>query len=72
MDRRIKIITGWMGKTVNLKDIIRYTFYCDSTIPHLELDSGYIFKTKNKKDDWDEEDWPPKKIKITIELEDKR
>ena len=39
----------------------------------LQLDFNkfiYCYKTKGKKDQYEQEDYPPKKVKITIEIED--
>ena len=57
-----KVIKGWVGKDVNLNEL------CDEDVRCVYLMSPlHIVKTKGKKIDWFECEWPPKKIRITIE-----
>ena len=51
-------ITGWVGKTeFNKKEI-----WDVGRFPMTR-----IFRTKGPKLDWSKEDWPPFKVKVTIE-----
>ena len=58
---------GWMGK-------LDYDFFSDNLkgkYPKQGHDitvMGTMYKTKGKKDDWNENDWPPVKVKISIEV----
>ncbi len=55
-----KILIGWVGKSE--KPFIKYNRYGD-------LHSN-IYKTKDSREDWLEKDWPPKKVKVTITIEE--
>lgn len=59
-----KVIEGWVGKTRKVKDIIEMQFDEDG-----EFDGVMIWygKERKKKSGW--WDWPPKKVKITIEVD---
>ena len=49
---------GWMGKT---EKPVFYVGFSES----LEIDK--LFRTKGKREQWNKEDWPPRKVRITIE-----
>jgi len=53
------VFLGWIGKTVKVTDFKR------------SKDKMYypeVYPTKGNRSDWDETDWPPQRVKITIEL----
>ena len=57
-----KVFKGWIGKSV--KQLGHWSGDEDP-----ELVMANIFKRKLKQRDWLNEDWPPVKVKITIEIE---
>ena len=58
-----KVIKGWISSLYNKSNLFH-------THGDGEMDAVFsLWKTKGKKIDWGE-DWPPKKVKITIEMED--
>ena len=59
-----KTFTGWIGKTSNIKDFLARGFN-DS----FEIDDMYA--TKGNKYDWGDDDWPPIKVKVTVETVEK-
>jgi len=62
-----KVINGWVSRSCTTPgDVTRWDASNDGAL--LWGGSSDVFKTKGKKSDW--YDWPPKKVKITIELED--
>jgi len=56
-------LIGWTGKDSKLEDLLFRNLYKGSRI---EIDG--IFYAKGVKDDWDRDDWPPQKVKVTVEL----
>lgn len=64
-----KTFKGWIAKD-SIKDVGWSHDSKDS-----ELDIPIIFKFKGRKEDWiwfwPEEDWPPQKVRITIETVEK-
>ena len=55
---------GWIGKDDKLKNVI----YKDEWGEYFIFD---IIPTKGYKLDWVEKEWPPRKVKITVELVEK-
>ncbi len=59
-----KTFTGWIGKsTTNFNN-----FYFSERLSTDRLAIPEIHKTKGEKADWFDGDWPPVKVKITIEV----
>ena len=55
---KTKFPIGWKDAGWGDKALITYHF-------------GYpIYKKRGNKNDWDEEDWPPVKVKVTVEIYD--
>ena len=63
-----KVFEGWMGR----KGRFPFLWYC----PHPVLIDkelfmlGNIFYSKGEEEDWSPNSWPPKKVTITVEVED--
>jgi len=59
-----KVFTGWIGKA-SKEDL--------SLLKSQGLvDEFRIFTSKGKKSIWPEEDWPPIKIKLTVEIPERK
>lgn len=56
-----RTLKAWIGKNCNLEE----DFYCNSR-GLLELDE--VSSRKGKKTDWFNGEWPPVKVKVTIEV----
>lgn len=54
-----KTFIGWIGKTI--KENLSFSFTGDVL-------SDSVYKTKGFKIDWHDNDWPPIKVKVTIEV----
>ena len=60
-----RVIKGWIGKS-------------DKVLPWWRdigqgidiLEAGEIYKTKGEENSWPSNDWPPKRVLITIEVEE--
>lgn len=61
-----KTLTGWIGRSRKLEEVLYKKTW---GYPHIELDD--VFTTKGVKSDWDEEDWPSIKVKVTVETVEK-
>ena len=59
-----KIIEGWVGKCVAVDELIEF-----NESGQLEIAEGYIYDDHGICSDWDGRAFPPKKVKITIEVE---
>ena len=59
-----KVFRGWTGKGAKPDDLFKWNGEGSETY----LRGLGPFKFKGTKDDW--EDWPPKKVTITVEVED--
>lgn len=59
-----KTFTGWIRKSEKGLE----SFHWVAVYSEPELSIPDVFKEKDKEDSWDKEDWPPKKVKITIEI----
>ena len=59
-----KVYKGWVGNSQK-NPFVWWTHYGET---NLDLDEGTIFKTKGTRNDW-LEDWPPKRITVTVEME---
>ena len=57
-----KVIKGYVGKLFPLNDLV----YWDEDT---EL-SMYVYKRKDTRDTWLWEDWPPRRVTVTIEVEE--
>jgi hypothetical protein len=67
-----KVIKGWVSRSCKTPNTI-LGWYDRLGSEELVQGPHPTFKLKGKKDDWsggDNNNWPPKKVKITIELED--
>lgn len=58
-----KVFKGWTSRRYLVGDVISF-----DTDDGLILDD--VFRTKGEKSMWDERDWPPKRVTITVEIED--
>ena len=55
-------IKGWLGKTTKLKSLLN--------VRKNHPETNYCFQladTKGRKEEWAPEDWPPMKVKVTIQ-----
>ncbi len=59
-----KTITGWTSKTTSVKDFLVYD---DLEELVLTEQTTAIWRYRGSKDSWFKYEYPPKKIKITIE-----
>lgn len=59
-----KVYRGWVEKDNHGPSVGSWFFD-----EELKLKFPTIFKTKGKKKEWDDYQWPPKKITITIEID---
>ena len=59
-----KVFKGWIGKTVRIDEIGRW----EGELLH--INSDFIWKTKGKKAEWMPDNWPPRRVTITVEVED--
>ena len=55
-----KVFTGWLEKNEPVEDNLYQD--CNSV-------TVYCASRKGKKAEWSKDDWPPKKVTITIEVE---
>jgi hypothetical protein len=53
------IIEGWAGKSDTLEPYLRDNYW---VVPDV------LWATKGKKSTWHESDWPPVKVRITVEV----
>jgi len=61
-----RVFKGWVPKNFNVGDIVEWN-------PHgsdPELLIADIYRRKGKNHEWDESEWSPKKVTITVEAED--
>ena len=64
-----KIIHGWVSKRSDLDNLTSWKLdMYDNT--YLLKFEHLVFKTPGKKIEWYHDEWPPKKVKITIEYVD--
>lgn len=64
-----KVISGWTGKNYNKKEICRWIRGRDlngDTYCKLEIEN--ISKPKGIKKGWTKDQWPPKKVRVTVEV----
>ncbi len=59
-----KTFTGWIPKTLSKKMDIKNGDYSTPA------DHFALYVTRGNKIDWGNEDWPPTKVKITVEVID--
>jgi len=59
-----KVITGWIGKG-NEQPMISESMDGFPSVKEIRLDK--VYENKGVKSEWEQDDWPPRKIKITIE-----
>lgn len=58
--------TGWVPRSVKLRSCIReYKEWSGDDMSEISLDC--VFGDKGKKESWNKGDWPPWKVRITIE-----
>ena len=61
-----KVFTGWIGQNDSVKDLLAW----DKGTVAKTLDATatpYLFKRKGFKAEWSPEEWPPKKVRVTVE-----
>ena len=66
-----RVFKGWIGTGVPMDDVIYWSR--DIYVKEwnwLRLVELTIAKERSKKDDWGDEGWPPKRVTITVEIED--
>ena len=63
-----KVYKGWVGKDRKLSEILqlRGVIY-----PHLDFDE-IVYKNKGPKSAWSEDNWPPVRVTITVEIEERQ
>lgn len=59
-----KVFRGWLPKSLKMKDLV-----CWSGI-QLQFNKHMIWKSKGKDINWTLKNWPPKRVTITVEIED--
>jgi hypothetical protein len=59
-----KVLIGWIGKE-NVQPMISEPMDGFPKVKEVRLDK--VYENKGLKSEWEENDWPPRKIKITIE-----
>ena len=59
-----KVMIGWIGKG-NTQPMISEPMEDFPKVKEVRLDQ--VYENKGVKSEWYEDDWPPRKIKITIE-----
>ena len=57
-----KTFTGWIPKSLSKKLDLKNIMYDSANVGVFA-----IYKTKDTQNDWADKDWPPVKVKITIE-----
>ena len=62
-----QVIKGWVEKGRKAKDFVNRGRYATEFQRRLV---GVVENTKGKKSDWDPYDWPPKRVTITIEVDE--
>ena len=60
-----KTLTGWIGKSGSVKENLFRNGYTD----HIELQDTFF--TRGLKGEWPAQDWPPIKVKVTVEMVEK-
>ena len=59
----MKTYTFWTGKGVEITN-----FFTDAVEGYMELHPAIeLYRTKGNKSFWIKDEWPPKKIRITVE-----
>lgn len=64
-----KIVKGWIPKSITAKDMFWWDTYNNNDFETL-TEEGVISRFKGKKSDWQEDEWPPKRVDITIVVDD--
>lgn len=59
-----EVFEGYIPKQLNIVDLLCWWHN------RIHLENETIWRKKGKKDDWGDDHWPPKKVKITVEIED--
>ncbi len=64
-----KVFKGWVGRRARAEEIF---LWCRTpAIKRWLVTSALVFQKKGKNDGfWASESWPPKKVTITVEVED--
>jgi hypothetical protein len=57
-----RVFTGWIGR----REMLNNAIYVDSTQIIVDL-----FE-RGRKDDWEDRDWPPRRVKVTVEVEGRK
>ena len=64
-----RVFKGWVGRTIRLRDIFWWTSLGPPDT-ELKFNSSTVYKTRDSKESWGcDEEWPPRKVKITVEFE---
>ena len=61
-----KVWKGWVPSDAKPAELFEW----DRTIHELSLGRCVVEMTKGRKRDWDWASWPPKRVTITVEVED--
>lgn len=62
-----KVIKGWVSSYPNTSDVL---YWEERLAGCVELEVGAVIsRSKGKKCDWGD-DWPPRRVTITVEVED--
>jgi len=64
-----KIIEGWIPKSVTARDMFWWSQYRKNDFDTL-TEEGVMSKLRGKKADWQEDEYPPKKVRITVVVHD--
>jgi len=56
--KQVQVMQGWIGKDAEKKNYGLYMW------------NSEMRRLKGKQTDWYEREWPPKRVRITVEVED--
>lgn len=59
-----KVFNGWVSREYSINDFIGFDVGNES------MEISDVFRTKGNKKMWNIRDWPPKRVTITVEIED--
>lgn len=63
-----RFIKGWVPKSISADDLFWWSQHKKNNFDTL-TEEGVISKFKGKKADWQESEWPPQKVTITVVVE---
>lgn len=64
MSKATRIVKGYVPKTISAKDLLFWDE--DGTL----TEAGVITKHKGRKSDWQDWAWPPRKVTLTVTVEE--